>query len=433
MNKLSKYANLIELEGHHYLFDLATGKVIAVNKRIADLLEENRHKIDRIKTIHPDFYEGLKSNGMIVEENLDETGELIKKFDANDNDPSSFGIIINPTLDCNLRCWYCYETHTHGTMMSEGMLESVKRLIEKKISEPSLKHLGVSFFGGEPLLGWKRVVLPLLEYASGICTEKGIILSSGFTTNGVLLKEEYLDKLIELGLGKTSFQISLDGNKTFHDNSRVNKAKHPTYDIIMKNAIMAAKRGFGITLRFNYTPDNIETFTDVLSDLEHLPEEVRKNVTCSFHQVWQTIDPGKGDSVRDKAEIIRDFFRNEGFLTGSDRNYYRYVCYGDRQNNLVINFNGDLYKCTAREFSPETREGFLTNEGEIVWNERFMNRMKVKYSNPVCLDCMIMPICNGGCSQNKLERTITNGCPLGNDSKAKDKYLQSALKHILYQ
>ena len=431
MNILSKYAHLIEHDGINYMFNVANGRIIALNKRLCDLIEAHRADIDAIKAIHPDLYDGLAKCGSVADASADEAEAIIERFKEADSDPSTFGITINPTLDCNLRCWYCYESHGTGTMMAAEVLESVLRLIDNKRADDRLKRLSISFFGGEPLIGWDKVVMPVLTYAAGKCAERGVALESHFTTNGVLLSESRFDDLIRLGLGGTSFQISIDGNRTLHDNSRVNAAKHPTYDKIMANVAMGAEKGLKMTLRFNYTPDNLASFIDVMSDLQLLSDDIRRNIACSFHQVWQTMTANHKDEIRTKADEMMAVFRENGFPAGSDSTYYRYVCYGDRANHAVINYNGDVYKCTAREFSPATREGILTRDGNIEWNERFHRRMAVKYSDPVCRGCRIMPICNGGCAQNKLERGIVDSCPMGRSDADKAEYLVKALDRKL--
>jgi len=433
MNKLSKYAHLAELDGHYYLFNVATGQIVALNQRLAALIESHRADIDSINSVHPDLYAGLLKCGNIVDESIDESARMIARFEEIDNDPTVFGMTINPTLDCNLRCWYCYETHGRNTMMSAEVLESIKRLIDRKLSDTRLKGLDIGFFGGEPLLGWRQVVIPILTYAASKCSGNGVTLKSSFTTNGVLLTDNHFEDLLTLGLGDTTFQISIDGSKPLHDASRVNAAKHPTYDRIMANVALGASKGFNISLRFNYTPENIESYIDVLTDLEAFPADCRKNIFCSFHQIWQTVDSQCHNDLKDASEKVADFFRQSGFATGSDHKYYRHICYGDKCNHIVINYNGDLFKCTAREFAPTAREGSLTPDGVILLNERYNHRMAIKYSNAFCLQCSIMPICNGGCSQNKLERSTETGCPMNRDNEKKHKYLLLALKHLLYQ
>lgn len=215
--------------------------------------------------------------------------------------------------------------------------------------------------------------------------------------------------------------------------SRVNAAKHPTYDKIMANVALGAAKGCKISLRFNYTPETLDSYADVLTDLESLSDEIRRNISCSFHQVWQTGANRQESPVKEKADKLVDYFRRSGFATGCDRRYDRYVCYGDKANHAVINYNGDMYKCTAREFTPSMREGKLLPDGTMEWNERYNHRMAIKYADKTCHQCNIMPICNGGCAQNKLERSATKECPKGRDANAKKEYLLMALKYRLNQ
>lgn len=52
---------------------------------------------------------------------------------------------------------------------------------------------------------------------------------ANFTTNGVLLTDEVLDFLESLHLSQpATFQISLDGNREKHDNTRVRLNRKPT-------------------------------------------------------------------------------------------------------------------------------------------------------------------------------------------------------------
>lgn len=105
---------------------------------------------------------------------------------------------------------------------------------------------------------------------------------------------------------------------------------------------------------------------------------------------------------------IRNNFEAAGFDVGSDDVHFHHVCYADSPRHAVINYNGDVFKCTARDFATESREGRLNNEGRIEWNEKFFQRMAIKYSNEACRNCVILPICNGSCTQNKIEAGLKN-------------------------
>jgi len=409
MNKFSKYTYFLNINGLYFIYNLTNGQAIALNSKIYERIKSTASSIDKLNNIHPDLYKNLHNFGFVVDTEIDEEQSLIESFKRLDKNPEYFNIIVNPTLDCNLNCWYCYETHQKGSMMNQQVMDSLKKLIETKISDNKLKQLNVSFFGGEPLLGWNNVIYPLLSYAKTQCENRNITLSTGFTTNGVLLQRPILKKLAELGLEKSSFQISLDGNRQCHDKSRVGIGNKPTYDIIMNNILLALEENFNISLRFNYTPDNIFCFKDVIEDLKSIPLAFRENLRCNFQKIWQSGE--KSENLKKNVFNYINELRDNGFNVGSDFIFHRHICYADNENSIVINYNGDLFKCTAREFSNGNRKGVLLNDGTLKWNDKYFKRMNIKYSNPLCLKCKILPICNGGCSTNKLEKKIpTTSC-----------------------
>ena len=63
--------------------------------------------------------------------------------------------------------------------------------------------------------------------------------------------------------------------------------------------------------------------------------------------------------------------------------------------------------------------GYQYENGNLVWNEKYDVRLNSKFKNKPCLDCRILPICNGGCSQQALEHIGIDYCV--NDFKKKKK------------
>jgi uncharacterized protein len=98
-------------------------------------------------------------------------------------------------------------------------------------------------------------------------------------------------------------------------------------------------------------------------------------------------------------------------------------CYADKKNSAVINFNGDIFKCTARDFTNVKREGYIDVKGEVIWeNDSLNRRLNAKFNNKPCLSCRIMPLCNGGCSQHALDHLgVDEYCVYSFDEKEKDK------------
>ena len=147
-----------------------------------------------------------------------------------------------------------------------------------------------------------------------------------------------------------------------------------------------------------------------------------------FEHVWQD---GKNLSKSKPLMMkIREEFEESGFNVGTDDVHFRHVCYADSPNSTVINYNGDVFKCTARDFSTKSREGILNANGHIEWNEKFKRRMEIRYGNKACRECIILPLCNGSCTQNKLESKIIDACYVGMGEDDKAAYLKARVKEL---
>ena len=104
----------------------------------------------------------------------------------------------------------------------------------------------------------------------------------------------------------------------------------------------------------------------------------------------------------------------------------------DNKNSAVINYDGNVYKCTARDFNEENREGTLSNNGIIVWNEKHELRRKIVYGGDECKECSIYPLCHGGCSQHKLDSLdILDKCIKGYDEQAKLDFIKKRIEDLI--
>lgn len=183
-----------------------------------------------------------------------------------------------------------------------------------------------------------------------------------------------------------------------------------------------------VTIRFNYNTDSLESFVDILQDFDNLSEEERHQIHFDFQQIWQT---NKMDE--DVIKNVKSCFLQENFEVDLEQVASRYRCYADKESDIVINYNGDLYKCTAREFNRGLREGVLREDGELVWNNLYERRMSIKYTNSTCKACKIYPLCFGGCSQRQLEKEPTDSCSRKLSEEDKNKMLKTRALWILQQ
>lgn len=166
-----------------------------------------------------------------------------------------------------------------------------------------------------------------------------------------------------------------------------------------------------------------------------MPEKIKENyLVFDFHRVWQDEN---GLNVDVELKKIMHLLRVNNFnVEGrhSSMNNLKNPCYADTRNSVTINYNGDIYKCTARDFSKENREGFIDENGNLIWeNDSLNTRLDSKFKNAPCLTCKILPICNGGCSQVAIENANNEYCIFGFDETEKDKIVTQKIAEIKYR
>ena len=119
-NKISKYNFLFQMENQQILYNVNSDGIILLDAELVNFVKSYRDNVDRLEQIHRHLFDEMKRQGMIVPIECDEAEEVINNWKKKDNDLTRFTLTILPTLDCNLRCWYCYEEHKKGSNMSES-------------------------------------------------------------------------------------------------------------------------------------------------------------------------------------------------------------------------------------------------------------------------------------------------------------------------
>jgi len=381
--------------------------------------------INQMQVIHPEFWEILVEKHFIIPDETDELQQVKDLVQSIDCNPEHYHLIINPTLNCNFKCWYCYETHIRGSKMDKKTIEKMKLHIASKLDNDPVKHFIISWFGGEPLLCYKEVIIPILKFAYEYVKNKNIQFNFNFTSNGFLINDKMLQALCQLGVN--NFQITLDGHRKQHNKVKFMGNGEESYDIVVSNIKKCLKLKIYVTCRLNISKDTFQNIEKVIDDFADLSLKDREFLTFSFHKVWQ-------EDVDFHCQILEliELFKNNNFSAQTVcADGVRNSCYADKKHHATINYNGDVFKCTARDFTPENREGILNENGDIEWNEKYYARMEVKFKNPSCLICKILPVCNGGCSQKAIDKKDENYCVHGFDENRKIAVIQEKLESIL--
>ncbi len=432
--KYSQFNSIVSFNNKYHLYNSFTQKFIIIDTLLKDLLESAMIEgVEGLEDVHPDFYLYLKSEEFIIPDKINEVEkvkELVKNVDGNIH---NFLLTINPTMNCNFKCWYCYETHIKKSSFSSNMIERVGYFIEKTTKKKDMHHFNLAFFGGEPLLYFKRDVIPIIKKLQQECVKNLVDYSVGFTTNGYLINDEFI-KFFKSHKITPSLQITLDGYKEKHDSVRYVSANKGSYEVIVNNIKKLLINSFHVRLRINYTSENISDAYKIADEFDDVSLEIKKEfLLVDLHRVWQD---SKNDDILIIVEKVIDKFKEKNMpVQHMVPNNVHDSCYADKRNSVTINYNGDLFKCTARDFLTTSRVGYLDEGGDLVWeNNHLEKRMDIKFKNKPCLTCRLLPICNGGCSQHALD-AFEDGekeyCIFYGDEKLKDDVIVSKVKEII--
>lgn len=421
--KYSKFNSILNVGNNSYILYSALSDQFIILREYA-YKDISKYDANTLKKYNKVLYDQLVSVNGIIEDAFDESKAILDLIRRTDDNDSVYHLHVNPTVDCNFNCWYCYENHIKGSKMPAIVLESVKKLMQNVIkTQLNLQVFCLSFFGGEPLLYFNDIARPLIEYIIILCKSKGINFNIQFTSNGFLLSNSIIEFLRDKNV---CFQITLDGGRETHNKTRFSMGGIGSYDRIMANIIRLIESNIKVILRINYTSTNIFNVSNILYDIDTIKQEYRDNLNVDFQRIWQDNDAELNDDVIECLnENIRLFYA-KGFQVSSHKilDSVRNSCYGDKRNHSLVNYNGDIFSCTARNFSSQNRDGYLSSEGTIVWeNNSLEKRLALKFSKPVCHSCRIAPLCGGGCCQRALESNNGDHCIYSYSEADKDQII----------
>lgn len=390
--KCSNYNICLPFEDGHVIFNGITKRFFRVSNHNRDAFLEILSAPDRYKDQYGKFLERMAKEGFIVEDNKDEMDDIKLLFERHNNS-NIYKLMILPTYQCNLRCWYCTQEHRRMRLSADDV-ERIKKHISYYLTHHPIQQLMLSWFGGEPMLEFP-IIEEISRHAKKCCKDLSLEFRNTITTNGTLLGRECLEKMRELNF--SFFQITVDGAQEEHDQTKVLKGRS-SYEIIMKNLCLIAEvlPDAEICLRYNYTLKNLqpEKFVEDLN--RSIPPELRGRIHLSLKKVWQE-DEMKFNS--ESIESLRMLLYNSEYAVNENSSFS--TCYVDQHHFNCVFPNGRVDKCDNDD--PESCRGYINSKGEICWKEEvmyFKNTVLDSQDN-VCYQCKLLPLCYGPCPRER--------------------------------
>lgn len=297
--------------------------------------------------------------------------------------------MIFTTMECNARCFYCYEGDWKRATMSEQIARDTANYIAAHC-DGRLVHL--EWFGGEPLVNVRAID----EIASGLRL-KGVEFRSTMTSNGYLFNEALVRRAREVW-NLDRVQITLDGTERVYNQRKayVNPQGSP-YRRVLCNIGLLLDAGIQVTLRLNMDEDNERDLYTLVDELaERFARKPGFGVASKVIYEHMGLNPpsyteAERNAFVQKLESLRAYMEQKGvaYMTQLERGFVANACSADSESFTTITPEGMLGRCGA------CKEGDIW--GSIysdVANAEVLQQWKER-KPPVeaCKTCAIYPQC----------------------------------------
>ena len=399
--KLSRYNFLRQYEDAMIFFNATTCALAVVDENFLRVLDDVKNNSYNEKNYDPQLIADMKSSGCLIDDDVDELERLEFYRNLAKYDMTNFGLTIAPTLDCNFRCKYCFETHPKGKMTSETQAALIN-FVESRLARA--KNFSVTWYGGEPLLA-KEIICSLSEKFLELCKKFSIDYDAFIITNASLLEDADVENFKKYKINGA--QITIDGVKEIHDSRRRSVTGESTFDKLIERVNLLLNENLSVIVRINIDKENIGRVDELLDVLAERIDK-REDLKIDFGQVSPFTDICKSiesDCYNNAqfADIMLPLYEKvlaRGFTVNKMAAYPAprvNFCCTDYVNSFVVDNHGAMYRCwnhvgnlkyssgNVNDLSEEFGKNYLS---WIQWNP---------IRQPKCRECNCLPICMGGC------------------------------------
>jgi uncharacterized protein len=281
--------------------------------------------------------------------------------------------------------------------------------------------LTLTFFGGEPLLNLP-VVYDQAERVFASCQARGVTLALGVITNGLLLTEEVVDRLLPFGLAYV--KVTLDGDRDTHNKMRPLRGGQGTFDRIIENVRQVAGK-VRVAIGGNFDVESAasypalldflkeQEFASKLSKVAFKPvvreRQAPKNIIPltvitdkPLNGTCMTAAGSGGSSICDTCQFVdeqlsylRDETKKRGFPTVDG--VHMGPCEIHKRHAYTVGPDGSTYACPGFTGEKTLSTGHIDDRQES-WRMSAAERFERLSAWHNCGDCAFIPVCAGGCS-----------------------------------
>ena len=430
---VSRYTHLFTVQNQgdnteYIVYNSRNNSFSKIDKELYTILQNyNKKPHYYIGMIDYDCLSSLQKAKIIVAEDEDDNfvRQCILKNNLDSYASSHLSLSIAPTSGCNFKCPYCYEENKPNVTMTDA---TIKNMISFINEHQSIKTMGITWYGGEPLTAFNTIKKILNEIKSNSHIK---LTNQAIVTNGYNFNQEVINFFKNQNLSK--IQITIDGPEEEHNKRRMLQNGKGTYKKIIENLklIICELPDSHIQIRINIDKNNQDGFIILYKKLKELfgsqisiyPGYIRINNSSQTGVTCDSVD-------QNEARLFYDKLEEDGNIK---INYCPQIirqrgCVATCTTAYVIGPSGEIYKCWNDMGYPEKIVGYV-NQDKLT-NPHLYNQYLIDgqwTSDEECKKCFFLPICSAGCAWQRLRNKFHKGtydyCSLYK-GEGIDKYLE---------
>jgi uncharacterized protein len=307
-------------------------------------------------------------------------------------------------LKCNMKCSYCSQSVHVESAINTNLADAkifIKNLDKWLEGEPEV----IEFWGGEPLLYWKKIKYLLQELSQRFTKTRYVII-----TNGTLIDDEFIEFVetfdINMAISHDGPGQALRGDDPFQNLEQLAMIKR-------LYAIRGPKMSFNVVL----TPNNIDLTAIFKFFREQLDGDVRvefEGVVTSYADAPEFVTgftPAQYDQlthnmatmifqakVDDKVDALPSTVVNRIINFAMSLKYRKpsyalgQKCGMDKEDNLACDLLGNVMTCQNTTSDKNHRIGhvMLMDQVKLDTSWHWSNRDE-------CSNCPVLQLCGGSC------------------------------------
>lgn len=329
-------------------------------------------------------------------------------------------LLYVPTMNCNMRCSYCYLGEATNELKSDkSYLETLRFAVDKFLAA-DVVPFNISLHGGEVTTLSKGDFRDLIAFISSYYAEKrALLVENGFKVGVPHIKtnlfqlDRHLDTIRDYNV---SISGSLDLPLSMHDKYRVTKGGKGTLETILRNIDMLAELPNRKKVSSTIFKEHVEHLDEIVADIRFLSDNTCLDMNDFNLMVGftpQLDSPVKLTALSEEDQVLLYKRLHQEFL-GTDLEpglknawfaefspAYCTNCDNCGEKFFLLEKNGDIYSCVRGQGNPDFYYGNIYRDSveEILLRAKSQIYLVHAASgfHDDCGKCEHLHLCKTGC------------------------------------